>query len=156
MQFKRGHTNTATCLPPLSANRLLPKDQYSERTPLLKVIPLVIRILITLYTLYNPVFKMRANFLLIHQCVSRCLCFGKTGDILMVSLFLFARRGCVWMCFQLFHHPDEAGPGQLGRFNCKLKMEHFRTFTSQHTDMFHKPALSYHSREVFTIPISHN
>ena len=62
-----------TLTPPLSANRLLPKDQYSERTPLLKVIPLVIRILITLYTLCNPVFKMRANFLLIHQCVSGCL-----------------------------------------------------------------------------------
>ena len=33
--------------PPLSTNRL-PKDRYSERTPLLKVILLVIRILITL------------------------------------------------------------------------------------------------------------
>ena len=43
-----------------------------------------------------------------------------------VSIFVC---GWVWMCFQLFHHTDEAGPGQVGRFNCKLKMEHFRTFT---------------------------
>ena len=49
----------------------------------------------------------------------------------MPQSFCFCLRGSLDVWFQLFHHTDEAGTGAVGRFNCKLKMEHFRTFTIQ-------------------------